>query len=74
MASCRNPEHDHTTPIDEATQRDLPQPVPMFCNDCARPTHYDEAVSTYVHDDPEAPGCFLIPVRPDGATNCVGGE
>jgi hypothetical protein len=71
MPECANPRHDHTTPMDEATGMTLPAPVPMFCNDCGLPTHYDMGVETYVHDDPAAPACFLVPTRPEEATPCT---
>ena len=66
---CINPLHEHCHDWSrEGIQ--LEQPVPMLCHDCAEPAHYDQAVETYVHDDLEAEGCFLIPERPEGATGC----
>lgn len=67
---CVNPQHDHTTPVDR-DGIDLPAPIRMLCNDCAKPTHYDSAVEQYVHDEDDARGCFLIPERPEGATPCT---
>lgn len=54
--TCENPDHDHDA-YDEA--RGEPVPGTMTCADCGVPTHYDEGCSDYVHDDPDAPPCFL---------------
>jgi hypothetical protein len=69
--TCINPLHDHTTTVDrDGMNVDLP--IPMLCNDCALPTHYDEAIEDYVHDDDEADACFLAGSRADydGASPC----
>ena len=57
--TCAYPRHEHTTTVGPDGQ-ELDQPVPMRCNDCGRPTHYDERLGDYRHDDPAAPDCFLI--------------
>lgn len=33
------------------------------CNDCGRPSSYDAALGWYVHDEDDAPSCFLIQYR-----------
>ncbi len=57
--NCDNPKHDHTTPVD-ARGDDLPEPVAMLCNHCRLPSHYDEDLGDYQHDNPDTPDCFLI--------------
>lgn len=64
MTACQNPDHDHTTPVD-SEGHSLPTPVPMLCNHDGVPTHYDEAVSDYVHD--EGDGCFLALAANEGS-------
>lgn len=61
--TCNYKEHDHTTTVDR-DGNDLDTPVPMLCNDCGQPTHYDEKTHEYRHDDPNAPSCFLIAMGP----------
>lgn len=70
MIRCDSFRHDHTTPVD-ADGNDLAEPIPMRCVDCDVPTHYDDDAGTYVHDDENAPPCFLVPFRPDDASPCV---
>ena len=60
--ACTSPTHDHDPHAGED---------PPVCHDCKRGLHYDSAVEDYVHDDPDAPGCFLVPARPVGATDCT---
>lgn len=66
--TCTNPQHDHTTTVDRDGLT-VDAPIPMTCNDCCLPTHYDETIEAYRHDDPDAPACFLIP-DPDGGSPC----
>jgi hypothetical protein len=72
ISRCASAEHDHTTLI-ARDGSELVRPVPMVCTDCGRPTHYDSTIEQYVHDDVDAPGCFLIPERPADATTCTCG-
>lgn len=66
---CTNPEHDHITPVgpEGAT---LTAPIPMLCNDCNLPSHYDQRIGWYQHDDGETPDCSLIK-RNDDRTPCI---
>ncbi len=57
--TCHYAKHDHTTTQGPDGQ-ELDPPVPMRCNDCGQPAHYDEKLEDYRHDDPAAPDCFLI--------------
>jgi hypothetical protein len=57
--TCRYPSHDHTTTVGPNGE-DLDQPIPMLCDHCRQPVHYDENLHTYRHDNPTAPACFLI--------------
>lgn len=57
--SCAYPLHDHTTTIG-ADGEDLDRPVPMRCQHCDQPAHYDAKLHRYRHDDPQAADCFLI--------------
>ncbi|MFY1673970.1 hypothetical protein ACN27G_29125 [Plantactinospora sp. WMMB334] len=57
--ACTYPRHDHTTSIG-ADGEDLQAPVPMRCRHCQQPSHYDEKLHRYRHDDPSAADCFLI--------------
>lgn len=34
--------------------------LPLLCNDCSGPIHYNYDAEEYEHDDPYAPACFLI--------------
>lgn len=71
LGTCSNPDHDHDTPIDRHGRDFTGKSFVMRCNDCGQPTHYDRGVEDYRHDDPAAPGCFLIPTREgDTATPC----
>lgn len=45
---CTNPNHDHEL---------LDNDTPGRCNDCGKPTHYDDGTGWYHHDDGTA--CFL---------------
>ena len=58
-AACVNRWHDHTT-IEDGEGGTLDEPIAMRCTDCGLPTHYDEAIDSFVHDDPDAPDCFLM--------------
>lgn len=69
--ACTNPRHDHLTTTEATTGDLLDAPIPMMCGDCRRPTHYDRISETYEHDDPAAPGCFLIQQRSNRATPCT---
>jgi hypothetical protein len=62
--TCTNARHDHTTTIDHDGVS-LDAPIPMLCMDCDAPTHYDETVEDYVHD--EGPGCFLALPADEGS-------
>lgn len=57
-SACVNPEHDHTTGVD-LDGSSLDTPIPMLCTDCGVPTHYDETIRDYVHDDPTSGACPL---------------
>jgi hypothetical protein len=79
---CTNPAHDHTTTVAtvrftlggiyQAHEITYPEPVPMRCNDCGQPTHYDEGCEWYIHDDPDSEACFLTSDLDDtpGTTAC----
>lgn len=56
---CDNAQHDHTTTI-TPTGDMVEEPIPMMCNVCGVPTHYDYTDEAYHHDNPEAAPCFLI--------------
>lgn len=58
FVQCGNAAHDHRTTIDRDGMPADP-PIPMLCNDCGVPTHYDSTVEDYVHDDPSHGACFL---------------
>jgi hypothetical protein len=60
-ATCTNDQHDHTT-AEDGEGGTLPdgQTVPMRCNDCGEPAHYDMTVEDYRHDKAGV-ACFLIP-------------
>lgn len=73
LSRCTNPAHDHLewsgaeVPAHHAPDNAIPldgecvrlrTAAAMTCHDCGKPTHWDEGVQTYVHDDPEAE-CFL---------------
>lgn len=54
---CVNTAHDHTTttlPDGSISAR----PVPQTCPDCGLPTHYDNGVEDYLHDNTAA-ACWL---------------
>ena len=56
---CTNPRHDHTTTVTR-DGFDTP-PIPMLCNHCGQPTHYDETIEDYQHDARTlAADCFLV--------------
>jgi hypothetical protein len=64
---CTNPRHDHTTTVTR-DGFDTP-PIPMLCNHCGVPTHYDETIEDYQHDR-VSDDCFLVHAR-DNASPCV---
>jgi len=57
-SACINPDHDHTTTVDREGM-EVDPPIPMRCNHCYVPTHYDEGTGWYHHDDPDDDDCFL---------------
>lgn len=57
--TCINQNHDHTTTVDP-DGNEVAQPIAMNCGHCKLPAHYDYTIEGYVHDDPNAPECFLI--------------
>lgn len=59
MSTCANPLHDHTTITDRDGNEVASPGLPMECNDCEQPSHYDTAREWYFHNDPNAPQCFL---------------
>jgi hypothetical protein len=65
---CTNPRHDHTTTVDRDGM-DVEPPIPMRCNHCGVPTHYDETIEDYQHDR-VSDDCFLVQAR-DNASPCV---
>lgn len=69
---CINPRHDHTTMVDR-DGASLDSPILLDCNDCGLPTHYDETIESYCHDDPNARACFMSGVvwSDEGHTECV---
>lgn len=60
---CRYPGHDHTTMVGRDGQ-DLATPIPMRCDHCGQPAHYDDKLGQYRHDNPAAADCFLISRTP----------
>jgi hypothetical protein len=57
--ACDYPRHDHTTTVDRDGMS-VAEPIAMLCNDCGEPTHWDEKLAEYRHDDPQAEPCFLV--------------
>lgn len=66
-STCANPTHDHTT-TDDGQGGTLPdgQTRPMTCAHDDWPTHWDETVQGYVHDDPSVAMCPLTQVSANG--------
>lgn len=56
--TCRYPGHDHTTTV-AGDGSNLDVAIAMRCAHCAQPTHYDDKLGDYRHDNPDAPDCFL---------------
>jgi hypothetical protein len=40
-------------------------PVPLLCDDCGRPSYYDEATGDYWHAVERDAACFLVMASPD---------
>ncbi|AYD81592.1 hypothetical protein HYP71_gp098 [Arthrobacter phage KBurrousTX] len=59
--ACTNPRHAH----EAGDEDDRTTDGALLCRECGAPAHWDEA-GDYQHDDPAAPGCFLIPAKTDG--------
>lgn len=64
--ACTNVRHDHGGMVEEAANGGGPVPDSdqLHCADCGLPSHYDSGDEQYHHDDPKAPGCFLIGFAP----------
>lgn len=64
---CANPTHDHYT-TDDGQGGTMPdgQVRPMTCGHDGWPTHWDEQVAGYVHDDPTLDACPLSVVSMNG--------